>query len=256
MQLKTVTWNIGGGKHLKEGEDPLLMASYSVDAISEIAEWLKLNNPDIITLQEVQGTETGNQVEDIAHLLGYEHYFFDAISSSHIDEGKSLGNGIISKYPIENHHNGAFLNPNLDAELQGRHLVSHDKGYSTCSIDFNGRLIRTTTLHLLPFRAFNIELESEVGQNILKSVSQAIGSPDSLLLIQGDFNIDSQRVKEKLPGLATEGLSEIQLEVATTPAGRKYDHILYKGFDLREMNIDAAVMTDHYPVMCQFHVNE
>ena len=52
MRIKTVTWNIGGGKHLKDGDDPLLMASYSIAAIAEIAEWLKSENPDIITIQE------------------------------------------------------------------------------------------------------------------------------------------------------------------------------------------------------------
>ena len=74
MRIKTVTWNIGGGKHLKDGDDPLLMASYSIDAIAEIAK-----------------------------LIGYDFSFFDATSSSHIDEGKVLGNGVISRYPIEDH---------------------------------------------------------------------------------------------------------------------------------------------------------
>ena len=70
MQLKTATWNIGGGKYLRDGEDPLLMVSYCVNAIAGIAEWLKLSGPDIITIQEAQGDNDTNQVEEIAKLLG------------------------------------------------------------------------------------------------------------------------------------------------------------------------------------------
>ncbi len=81
MRIKTVTWNIGGGKHLKDGDDPLLMASYSIDAIAEIAEWLKSENPDIITIQEAQGDDNTNQIEEIAKLIGYDFSFFDATSS-------------------------------------------------------------------------------------------------------------------------------------------------------------------------------
>jgi len=252
MKIKTITWNIGGGKHLNDGDDPLLMASYSIDAVAEIAKWLKSENPDIITIQEAQGDDNTNQVEELAKLIGYDFYFFDATSSSHIDEGKRLGNGVISKYPIENHRTGLFLNPNIETTLQGRHAVSHDKGYGTCIINIADQKISVTTLHLLPFRAFGIELDSEMGKTILNSVETCIMPSRLTALIQGDFNIDSEQLASILPTLLTGNMDEILLNEPTTPAGRRYDHVLYKGLMLENMKVDANVKTDHYPVTCLF----
>jgi len=253
MQLKTITWNIGGGKHLKDGDDPLLMASYSVDAIAEIAEWLKANNPDIITVQEAQGDGDTNQVEEIAKLLGYSYYFFDSTSSSHIDENKTLGNGVISKHPISNHSGGLFLNPNIETTIQGRHAVSHDKGYGTCMVSTDGYDISVTTLHLLPFRAFNVDLDSEMGKAILSSIESTILPKAPMALIQGDFNIDNPQLTPVLPNLL-KNMNEISLNAPTTPSGRLYDHVLYKGLVLESVKIDSSVKTDHYPVICEFSV--
>lgn len=256
MDLKTVTWNIGGGKYLKDGEDPLLMDSYSVDATQDIAEQLKAIDPDIITLQEAQGDESGDQVAEIAQSLGYEHHFFDAISLSHIDDGKTLGNGILSKYPIANHAIKLFFNPDVTAMSQGKTITSHDKGYGICDIDVDGQNITVATLHLLPFRPFGIELESEIGKSILQSVESTLSPTSSNVLVQGDFNIDSKRLNEVLPGLFTDGLQEIPLEEPTTPSGRHFDHVLYRGLFLSSMKIDSSVKTDHYPVICDFSVSE
>ena len=88
MQLKSVTWNIGGGKAIKSGEDPMRMASYTEDGIEDIAKWLKQNDPDIIALQEVHGDNHSNQIEYIAKYLGYNFYFYDPIATSHIDTPK------------------------------------------------------------------------------------------------------------------------------------------------------------------------
>ena len=252
MKIKTVTWNIGGGKHLKDGDDPLLMASYSIDAIAEIAEWLKSGNPDIITIQEAQGDDNTNQIEEIAKLIGYDFSFFDATSSSHIDEGKVLGNGVISRYPIEDHRTGLFLNPNIETTLQGRHAVSHDKGYGTCTVGIADQNISVTTLHLLPFRAFGVELDSEMGKTILNSIETAIVPSEQKALIQGDFNIDSEQLAPILPTLLTANMDEILLNEPTTPAGRRYDHMFYKGLVLENMKVDPSVKTDHYPVTCEF----
>jgi hypothetical protein len=41
MELKTLTWDIGGGKLLQDGADPLRMASYAKDGLDAIAGLLK-----------------------------------------------------------------------------------------------------------------------------------------------------------------------------------------------------------------------
>lgn len=230
------------------------MGSYSIDAIKEIADWLKQSNPDIITLQEAQGDGGSNQVKEIAQLLGYYYYFFDATSESHIDEGKQLGNGILSKHPITNHHNGNFHNPNIRSVFQDRLFISHDKGYGSCTIDINGTQIDVTTLHLLPFRAFTIELSSPTGQEILDSVVSELSSDAVYRLIQGDFNIDNPVIKSIVPNLFDSQLDEIELDAPTTPSGKYYDHVIFKGLKLQDVSINSSVKTDHYPVTCVFQL--
>ncbi len=255
MELKTVTWNIGGGKHLKANEDPTLMASYSVDAIEQIAQWLKRESPDIITLQEVQGDDHANQVAEIARHMGYGNYFFDVTSDSFIDKDRLLGNGIISRFPIINHISGVFLNPNIEAVLQGRLIKTHDKGFSSCTVHIDGYDLVVVTLHLLPFLALGIELDSVLGQRLLDDIVVNIAPQSERTLIQGDFNIDSERIKDAIPTLFRGRVDEVPLKVPTTPAGKRFDHVIFRNLSLQSCSIDANVKTDHFPVTCIFRTD-
>lgn len=255
MNLKTVTWNIGGGRLLEEGRDPAGSGSYTRDGLEHIVKWLKQSDPDIIALQEVEGTDQSNQIAYMASRLGYVDACYDATSRSHMDQSKQLGNGIISRFPLSAHRTGKFHNPHKIFNLEGRSVQSHDKGYSTCSVRVNENIISTTTLHLLPFRVMEIELDSETASTIFSSVTDALQGAGELVLIQGDFNIDAESVGKYFPTLfGDNGLKEIVVETATTPKGRKYDHVLYKGLTLTKVEIDSSVGTDHYPVICHFEI--
>ena len=255
MKLRTLTWNIGGGKLLEDGKDAGLMSSYVVDGISEIAAQMKAYSPDIVTIQEAHGSKDDNQVAEIARELGYTHYFYDAISDSHIDGNYKLGNGLISRFPISNIHFGRFLNPEIHFELEGRKAFTHDKGYGSCDIDINGESVHVTSLHLIPFRSVGLEFESETAQNILTSVGSELKGSHSYELIQGDFNIHSQTVRGYLSGLfISNALDEIELNEPTTPKSRMYDHVLYHGLKLEKFIVDSDVKTDHYPVICDFEI--
>ncbi len=253
MKLKTVTWNIGGGKLLNPGADPTLLASYTVDGLDDIVDKLKKVDPDIIALQEVEGNQEANQIAHIAGELGLRHFFYDPTSASHIDTTQSLGNGIISKHPITEHRAGFFYNPDVEFDLEGTKVKSHDKGYGECLITVEGLKIRTTTLHLLPLRWMGIELDSEIARRVFESVTDEVSTEDDHVLIQGDFNIDSSTVREYLgPLFERNDVSEIVLEQPTTPKDRKYDHVLFKGLQFAGFQVDASVKTDHYPVISTF----
>jgi endonuclease/exonuclease/phosphatase family metal-dependent hydrolase len=254
-ELKTLTWNIGGGKLLAEGEDPGLMSSYNVDAIEEIASQVKAHNPDIVTIQEAHGDDNDNQVAQIARKLGYTHYFYDPISDSHIDSTYKLGNGLISRFPISDIKKGRFLNPKIHFELEGRKAFTHDKGYGSCNIKIEAKIVYATTLHLIPFRSVGLEFDTAAAQNILKSIEGELSGDHKYELIQGDFNIHSPVVRSYLPSLFDNNLlDEVELNEPTTPKGRMYDHVLYKGFRLKTSVVDSSVKTDHYPVICNFEV--
>ena len=78
--------------------------------------------------------------------------------------------------------------------------------------------------------------------------------PDKAL-IQGDFNIDRPGVQPYLRQLfARAGLAEVAIDDPTTPGGRRYDHILYRGLALKSKRIVPGVRTDHYPVIATFEV--
>lgn len=97
-------------------------------------------------------------------------------------------------------------------------------------------------------------MESDLAKSILLDVVQTLKIVTGTSLVQGDFNINSSRVGEYFAGLFDEQFDEITLDDATTPKGRKYDHILFRGLKLREMNIDSTVLTDHFPVTAIFEL--
>lgn len=255
MKIKTVTWNIGGAKLLQEGADQTLLASYTVDGIDTIIAWLKNENPDIITLQETQKNNQIDQAALIADGLGYEYYFHDSISDSHIEDGFKLGHAILSRYPLTDHATEFFNNPNLEIEFEGGIIAkSHDKGFSSCNAKINNIDLRITTLHLTPVRRFNIDLVSDQASSILSNVQEMISSPSDRWIIQGDFNIDSNELASHLPTLFNQGLDEVNIAEPTTPKGHKYDHVLFRNIKLLDSRVDSTALTDHFPVVCEFEI--
>lgn len=240
---------------MADGADPTLISSYSVDGLQDINNLIKTESPDIITLNEAHKDVTYDQVKDIAEHLGYDYFVHDSTSPSHIDTSMQLGHGIISRYPIISHKTELFSNPNLSVEWEdGSIASSFDKGFTTCEIDVNGEVIAITTLHLVPFRRFNVAPGTHTFTKVLEDVSQSINTRAERWIIQGDFNIDSPTLREYFPSLFI-NLEEVTQGVPTTPKNRKYDHVLYRGLKYLSQKVDNTVLTDHYPVMTEFEVN-
>lgn len=256
MKLKTATWNIGGGKLLEDNSDPALIASYTKDGLDFVADLLKSEAPDVITLQETQRREGYDQVAIVAKSLGYGYYFHDSTSDSHIDTDCRLGHAVISRYPISQHHFGFFNNPRVQVLWEdGSIATSFDKGFSSCVIELGGKKIEVVTLHLIPFRRFDIKIDSPQAEQILHDVADKIMLAEGSLLIQGDFNIDDAEVSPHLHSLFDrERLEEVIIDEPTTPKGRSYDHVLYRGLKFESKRIISKVKTDHYPVICEFEI--
>jgi endonuclease/exonuclease/phosphatase family metal-dependent hydrolase len=250
MQLKTLTWNIGGGKVLAANTDPTLMASYTVDGLDDIKYLLQNELPDIITLQETHKNDSYDQVADIAKTLGYDYFVHDSTSHSHIDPSMQLGHGILSRYPIISHQTGLFNNPHISVEWEdGTQAVTFDKGYTTCELDIDGTAVSVTTLHLLPFRRFNLDVNTDAVREILGNVEASVTTTAEKWIIQGDFNINSATLREYFPMLFSVGVEEATVDDPTTPKGNTYDHILYRGFNNKKQTVLSDVLTDHYPVV-------
>ena len=259
MQITTVQWNIGGGKILKSGSDPITMSSYSEDGLDYIVDHLKTVQPDIITLQEIHINDELNQAEYIAGKLGMQYWISDMLADSHIEEGQKLSQAIISKYPIINREFQLYVNPNRHAPSDDGSTVwySHDKGLTRCNIDLGEITLSATTTHLTPFRLFSIDPQSEDGRHILQDVENKLMNNSSHQLIQGDFNLDFAQLAPILPNLMkNEDLKEISLEEGTTPKGKRYDHVLYKGLRFTESSVNSRALTDHYPVVSTFEISD
>jgi endonuclease/exonuclease/phosphatase family metal-dependent hydrolase len=256
MKLTITTWNIGGGKVLKDDSDPNLIASYSIDGMRQIAEVLKTIDPAIVTLQEVQEIDGKNQAQDLAKMLGMPYVHFDSTSESHIDIGHKLGHALISKYPIVRADFAFFVNPHYQVMWEdGKLATSFNKGTTAFEIMVEGWLITIQTLHLVPFRRFEINPLAQEVQSLREDISSKIKSSKSPYILTGDFNYDAETIAAFLPTIYEKGLEEITQQAATTPKGRRYDHILYKGVDLVANYTNQSVLTDHFPVSADFELS-
>lgn len=248
--MKTVQWNIGGGySHTPQGEVP---------GLDEIIDTLRSLKPDIITLQEIHIGPNYNQAEIIAAALGNAHYVSDVLSPSYIgkDKDMSLGQAIISRFPITNHVFKSFTNPRLEKTWPNGHTEqSHDKGVTSCTLDLKHTELTVKSLHLIPLHRYEITLDSVKGQSVLDDFQAAVATPESRTLIQGDFNIDVVSLKKILPKLFLAQANEVSQKVATSIYGKKIDHIMFtKDIGLVHSLVMTDVKTDHYPIVCEFKI--
>ncbi len=256
MQLTTVQWNIGGGKVRAKDSTVDLLASYNNDGLLEIIKLLRQLKPDIITLQEVHADNVTNQAEIIAEALGLKYVISDFYADSHIEYGQRLGQAIISRFPITNHSFEFFFNPHFEAIWEdGSKAKSHDKGVTGCRVDVNGVLVEIKTLHLIPFRRFNVDPHSSNAKVVLNDVQDKLKSESPTLLVQGDFNLNVASLNEMLPTLM-QNMDEVIQNLPTTPKGRKLDHVVFRGLSLDTSSAIEGVLTDHYPVVTSFEIND
>lgn len=256
MKIKTLQWNIGGGKIRKEDSistDPLL---YREEGVEYICENIKKHNPDIITLQETHESDFNKQVEFIAKKTWYKYFVNDVYDKSHIEVGQGLGQAILSKFPIKDHSFKFFPNPKFQKlGPDGNMWTSHDKGITKCEIEIEpGNTIELGATHFIPFRWFGVDTLDEKYSGLMNDISDLIASSKDKYILQGDLNLDGKSLKNFLPRLFTFGVLEIELADVTTPKQRFYDHVLYKGVRPIKQEIFSDVLTDHYPVITEFEI--
>ncbi|MDD5457350.1 MAG: endonuclease/exonuclease/phosphatase family protein [Candidatus Margulisbacteria bacterium] len=159
--------------------------------IKPVVDIIKSLNPDFLLLQELtwncsynKGLATG---EYIAENLGY----YQHIGKAHVwqpQDGRNreaLGNGILSRYPIENTFS-AFVHDPIN---NGRY--SHDEGriYLEALVNINGQKFRIGTTHLSYYHKF-IQTPGRLKEdkkliNLLKRNNHHKAYP---LIFSGDLN--------------------------------------------------------------------
>lgn len=251
-ELKTIQWNIGGGKILADGQDPERLSSYSEEGIEHIIDVIGTEEPDIVTLQETHPS----QPAEIASALGYKYWVNHAISQSHIDPGHQIGHGLVSRLPVKHDTFEEFANPLWKTDWEdGTKAVSHPKGISTYDVELAGdELLLVQNLHLIPFRRFGIDQTSADAAPVLRDVEAKVGRYAGKRLLQGDFNLNAVSLRPLLPGLFEADLEEVEQEEATTPKGHRIDHVLFAGVAVVKSVVVKSVFTDHYPIVTTFEL--
>ncbi|MDD5146880.1 MAG: endonuclease/exonuclease/phosphatase family protein [Candidatus Pacebacteria bacterium] len=257
MKIKTLQWNIGGAKVRNEDDDPMDPLVYRFDALAKIIDILKEYNPDIITIQESHSDENSSQAEVIAKSLGLDYVADDVYEESHIESEKGLDQAIISRFPIEKHNFTFFYNPKLETlGPKGEHWVSHEKGVTSCLIKLGHDLIlNMKTSHSFPYRRFNVEPLSEQMLELRGDMAEKLKPEAVTYLYQGDLNYNEFSLQSLLPELLQNGVQEVILNEPTTPKGRKYDHVVYRGLRHLSSKVVSSVLTDHFPIISEFEID-
>lgn len=254
MQIRTVQWNIGGAHIRTPYDNASKSESYTNENLAYIIEKLGSYSPDIITLQESHADDSNSQAKLITEQLGLRYFVNDSYDASHIASGQKLCQSIISKFPIKDHSFSLFYNPHYRKVMEdGNEWVSHDKGISTVVLDVGGTELIVQTLHLIPFRKFGADTQDEEGQKMISSIETLVEKERSPYLLQGDFN--SPDITLLLPNIASAELYEMGSDIPTTPKGRIYDHVLFRGLEQAiDTLVDSDTLTDHYPLISQFEL--
>mgnify|MGYP001316386473 CR=1 FL=1 len=255
MRLKTLQWNIGGGRYRDANSDPL-GDTYKNNKLNYFFDYINLHNPDIVTLQESHSNDSYSIGEEITKNTELKYFADYGIDQSHIDPTMRLTVSIISKYPISVLEQSKFVNPNLKIIWENQEFPLQDKGVLKASVSLPNNSVDVESTHLFPLRKCNAELMDESLNYLRKDIENKLISEQSKkLLIQGDFNINSQILAEYFAILISGDTQEVPIKEPTSPRGRNYDHIIYKGLKLVDFTIDSKVLTDHYSLISNFELS-
>ncbi len=254
MKIRTVQWNIGGAKIRRNFDDPTDTYLYIHEGLDHVQTILALYNADVVTLQEIHANARNNQARILAKNLQFPFWISDIQNASHLEDGKYLSTAILSKFPLSNHTFKLFYNPKYqDIGPRGEKWTSHDKGISRVTATLQkGKKLEIQTLHLTPFHRFHIDPLGKGAKRVRLDVEAKIASDASNLLLQGDFNINTPSLRSFLPMFLQGNVREVILKAPTTPKGKWYDHILYKGIQHIQSEVVTDVLTDHFPIYSEF----
>lgn len=254
MRIKTLQWNIGGGKIRKEADG--IDGPYVNDGLDSIVAFIQEVQPDIVTLQETHADDHFIQARSIADRVGLPFVINDVYDKSHIEVGQGLGQAILSRFPLHDHSFAFFDNPHFQiTRPDGAIWHSHDKGVSRVITDLgDGRTLELATTHFIPFRKFGLDPLSEEQRALRESITALLKPSVENFLLQGDFNYNHSSLTGFLTGLFESGVAEIPQMTVTTPFGRTYDHVVYRGLKLVHSEVTTEVLTDHFPIVSTFEI--
>ncbi|MBW2999048.1 endonuclease/exonuclease/phosphatase family protein [Candidatus Woesearchaeota archaeon] len=245
-KVRVMTYNVANARGNNDDFWKTLRRKTVKRNLEKLIEIILYSDADIICLNEVDfdsiRTDNINQAEYIARSLCFNHvveqkYF-------HLPSVFSLGNAIISKYPLKvnkEHYFGENLAGRID------HIF---KGYVDVKAELPDRNLDFVFLHLDAKKGSNREYE-------MFHLIKHLKTKDDSYVLLGDFNCEPN--DEPIENLKETGLVCFDhIGLKTYPADKpkeSIDHI-FVSKDLRIKNYRTipSQASDHLPVYCDIYL--
>ncbi len=271
----------------QEGKAVVKVLSYNV-RLFDIYNWLNIKSAhesilafiqkeeaDLVCLQEFLTLEGSGFSEDsIKKLLclnSYTHIYYTHVAS----DGKSLGIATFSSYPIINQGVIKFtgtVNASIYSDIKidndtirvyNCHLHSTQLQKDDYSL-FDSIISNYNTRHLLKIKNISYRLKDAYIKRARQSetLSRHIKSSPYPSIVCGDFNdTPVSYTYHKLRGKLKDAYLESGTGIGNTYFGNfpsfRIDYILHsKSINTIDFKTKKIILSDHYPIICHFFMNE
>jgi endonuclease/exonuclease/phosphatase family metal-dependent hydrolase len=266
--IKIMTWNVQGMG---------VIAPYKIDfeKRAEIIALVKKEKPDVLMLQEMSAATdslVSNNMDSIAHLLGYKNYFYDSRKEEGLDTLHHFGRIILTNFPVTQKNVRERKNAHLFSDrICYMDVIIHNKKYrfvcthlESMKTDFHPDLQIPDTLFE---RYSKVKKTDNKLDRILKAFVEHHGQADMIkqfidttfipVFLGGDFN---DVVNSYVYQTISNKLNDAHLE-AGKGFGRSFSRYLptlridfiFTPKDFRVLNCYTIqqLISDHYPVIAE-----
>lgn len=225
--LKVMSYNIHHGKDI-----------FGRHSLDEIAQIIKDTDADIIGLQEVDNGVARSRFKDQIKYLAEKLSMNYIYGHNHNLLGGKYGNGILSKYPVENYEN-LYL-------PSGR----EQRGLLSASINVDGRQMDFLVTHL--------GLNQGERHKQIKSIMKYLETLSNPVVLLGDFNARSDAeemrlLQQKLIDTAALANKDKEATFNLPILSERIDYIFLEfDFSPRSYEVIKSRASDHYPITATF----
>lgn len=229
MIIKLLHWNI----HMWLTEQD--QSNYNL-----IKKFIEYNNPDIVTLTEVEDIYNNCLVSKLAKELNYMLVFCPCFDFIYESERYSFGNSILSKFPFK--------------KVENKIITPTEFLYNGCEESEPRNL---TLVEILGIDNFSIGI-THLPRKIQKYKNFSINNlkkfiPKEKFLIAGDFNIGRNELSDYFNSYSIYPLKKTYTYPCSNPS-EDIDHIITQKIKVYNCNIINNFSSDHFPIIINFEV--
>jgi endonuclease/exonuclease/phosphatase family metal-dependent hydrolase len=192
-----------GTLNLREGQ-PVPGVAPSSWGGGSLAALLADQGLDVLCLQEApfKDGKPDELVGDIVRTSGLSLSASLLLSPSAYTPGRESGLVTLTRLPAKRSFAKRFPNPRLAFRRGDVELTTFDKGVVWVVLQAGEHELHVGNLHVFPFHNFGRDATDERFSRVWDVVRETLVSgPGRHTVLAGDFNVDSRKLAERLPGL-------------------------------------------------------